>query len=287
MKLLFKPRRALIFPPALGRLLAILTLLLCGSVAAFAHGPGLEEVNRITSLMNTDGEQPQLYVKRALVYQANQHWQEAMSDFNKAAELDSLNAQYDVDRARLSYQAGEFQIALDFIDLFLLRGEMTTEAWLIKARSFRALQQIEKAIPAYAAAMQKWSTMDSGISPEWYVEYSNTLQLLGENAEALDVFEQGINRLGSLSVFQTGAIRLEVDLARYDSALKRNQQLLDQAQRKDIWLSQRADILSKAGRLEEARLVYQQAYAELQRLPQRLQNLPVSRALAETLKSQI
>ena len=123
--------------------------------------------------------------------------------------------------------------------------------------------------------------------PEWYIEFADTWLLAGEKQNALQVLREGIVHLGALGVFELKAAELEVDLGMYDAALARIDQLLSQAQRKDFWLTRRADILLKAGRDEEAQQTYEQAYEALQGLPPRLQNLPVSIELANRLQQQI
>ena len=115
-------------------LLISIVMTLFTSLPVAAHGPGLDEINRITTQIDSTGENAALYAKRARVYQNNHMWQEAMFDFDRAAELDWQNLGYDLDRAQLSYEAGEFLRALDFINLYLLRHNTSDKALLIRAR---------------------------------------------------------------------------------------------------------------------------------------------------------
>jgi tetratricopeptide (TPR) repeat protein len=260
---------------------------LCGSMTALAHGPGLEEIDKITAQIAKSGDLPELYRKRAHVFQDNQLWQEALSDLNKAAQLDPQFVEYDLDRARLYFESGEYLSALDFVDLYLIRHQNTTEALLTKARIHFRLEQHREAVESYELALADLSTIDGRPMPDWYVEFADALVLSGNKQGALQALQDGINTLGALSVFQVMSAELEVELGSYDSALERIDQLLSQSQRKDIWLSRKADILAAAGREDEAQQTYQQAYAALQRLPRRLQNLPVSEKLAMTLQARI
>lgn len=268
-------------------ILVTLCVALNSPMTARAHGPGLDEINKISAQIAETGDSAQLYVKRARVFQDNQHWQEALSDFNKAAQLDPGYVEFDLDRAHLSYDAGEYLSALDFVNLYLLRHQSTTEALLLQARIYLALAQHQKAVESYELALSDLSATDGRPSPEWYVEFADTLIVTGNKRKALQVLQQGINQLGAINVFQVKAAELEVDLGLFKSALKRIDQLLGQSQRKDIWLSRRADILFKAGRKAEAQQAYQEASAALQRLPLRMQNLSVSKELAKTLQARI
>lgn len=269
------------------RFLLIFCFAFSYSMPILAHEPGSSNIKDISIQLIEQDSSPQLYIKRAHLFQQNQLWPEAMSDFNKAAELDPENVELDLDRARLSYDTGEYLRALDFIDLYLLRHESTTEAALIKARSYRALDQYQQSVTSYQVALTNLSIADERPSPEWYLEFSDTLMKTGDKHKALQALQQGIDQLGALTALQVKAVELEVDLGLYNSALKRIDQLLSLSQRKDLWLSRRADILSKAGRQIEAQQTYQQAYVALQSLPQRIQNLPVSRELENTLQTLI
>ncbi|MCP4875533.1 MAG: tetratricopeptide repeat protein [Gammaproteobacteria bacterium] len=279
-------RQTASFTPNLSLLVAIVVSLTISHPAA-AHGPGLDEIDAITTQIVEMGEPAGLYAKRAHVYQNNHMWQEAMSDLDRAAELDSQNTEYDLDRAELSLEAGEFLRALDFIDLYLLRHEGSHEALLIRARSHRALGQYPQSIESYQSALADLSGSEGSPMPEWYIEFADTWLLAGNKRNALQVLRKGIDHLGMLGVFQLRAAELEVELGLYDSALARVDQLLARAQRKDLWLTRRADILTRAGREEEALQTYEQAYAALQSLPPRLQNLPVSIELENRLLQQI
>jgi len=269
------------------RLLGLFFVTLTTVLPAQAHAPGLDEIDRITAQLAKSGEQADLYAKRARIFQDNHMWQEAMSDFDRAAELESQNVKFDLERANLSLESGEYLRALDFINLYRLRHEDSTEAALIQARSFRELGQYRQALGSYRAALANLASFEGRPLPEWYLEFANTLLLAGEKHEALQVLQQGMDRLGALGVFQLKSVELEVDLGLYDSALGRIEQLLRQSQRKDLWLARRADILSRAGREDEAQRSYREAYAALKQLPQRIRNLPVSLELENSLQQRI
>jgi tetratricopeptide (TPR) repeat protein len=280
------PRSSMPQAPNLSLLVAVVVIFTV-SLPAAAHGPGLDEIDHLTTQIARDGEQAVLYAKRAQVYQDNHMWREAMSDFDRAAELDSQNPQYDLDRAQLLFEAGEFLRALDFTNLYLLRHASNHEALLIRARCYRGLEQYQRSVESYRLALAELSALEGSPMPEWYIEFADTWLLAGEKQNALQVLREGIVHLGALGVFELKAAELEVDLGMYDAALARIDQLLSQAQRKDFWLTRRADILLKAGRDEEAQQTYEQAYEALQGLPPRLQNLPVSIELANRLQQQI
>jgi tetratricopeptide (TPR) repeat protein len=264
-----------------------LLLALGAPCPASAHGPGQHEILEITEQLASGGARAELYAKRAHIYQNNEMWREAMADLQSAARLDSQNAQYDLERANLAVAAGEYLRALDFIELYLLRHDNNTAAALIQARAYRALGQYQPAEDSYYAALANLADFDGRPMPEWYIEFADTLLLDDKTHDALQVLQLGIDRLGALSVFQVKAAALEGELGMYDSALARIDQLLNQAQRKDLWLARRADLLVQAGREAEAQETYGQAYAALKQLPTRLQNLPVSRELADRLQTQV
>lgn len=149
----------------LNPVIATLLALVCTAPAS-AHSPGMDEIIQITTQLAETGEQAALYAKRARIFQNLNMWQEAMADFDKAARLDSQDPTYDLDRAGLSCVAGEYLRALDFINLYLLRHDNSTEAALIQARSFRALGQYQPSIDSYEAALANLPGFDGNPMPE-------------------------------------------------------------------------------------------------------------------------
>ncbi len=130
-------------------------------------------------------------------------------------------------------------------------------------------------------------TLASNPGPDLFVERAQALceagdEYLGAAVEGLD---EAIRRLGPLVVLASVAIDLEVKRNRYDAALDRIDQVLAQLARKDRWLVRRAEILQKAGRMEEARATYQAALAAIESLPPHLRQTPASRELETRLRA--
>jgi predicted Zn-dependent protease len=68
-----------------------------------------------------------------------------------------------------------------------------------------------------------------------------------------------IARAGLVPALQLAAIDIDVEAERYDVALRRVDSLLAQSPGHPTWASRRAEILTAAGRAEEAREAYREA----------------------------
>jgi len=84
---MIKKNISILSAPVRAGVLLTLSVALSSPITAMAHGPGLDEINKISAQIAESGDLPELYVKRAHVFQDNQLWQEALSDFTKAAQL--------------------------------------------------------------------------------------------------------------------------------------------------------------------------------------------------------
>ena len=79
--------------------------------------------------------------------------------------------------------------------------------------------------------------------------------------------DEGINKLGPLVTLELAAIDLELRRDNYDAALARLDVITAQSERKEMWLVRRGEILSAAGRSEEAREAFNAALTAIDSLP--------------------
>ncbi len=93
-------------------------------------------------------------------------------------------------------------------------------------------------------------------------------------AAAISLLDQGLAKLGMLSGLQYEAIKLEVQLTRYDSALRRIDALAARFHPSVDLSLRRADVLEKAGRHQEAAAACDSALALLALLPAKSKKNP-------------
>lgn len=105
----------------------------------------------------------------------------------------------------------------------------------------------------------------------------------GDAESAISILDQGLAKLGVLTGLHHEAIRLEVGLKRYDSALRRIDALTTRF-RPSVELSlRRAEILEQAGRYQDAATACDSALALLDLLPVKSKNSPDFKARMEEI----
>jgi tetratricopeptide (TPR) repeat protein len=237
---------------------------------AAAHGPIHEQIAALTSRIEADPQNAALYLKRGELQSHDRHWDEALADYARAAQLDPTLAAVDLARGKTLLHAGSPDRAKSALDRFLAAHPEHAEALATRARALVILGQRLVATADYARAIAATESRGRP-NPEYYLERARALA--GEGGDhigrALRGLEEGIERLGPIMSLQLEAITLELAGKRYDAALARLDALAAQSPRQEPWLARRGAILEQAGRGAEARRAYEQALVAIEALPAR------------------
>jgi len=248
---------------------------------AVAHGDVHGRINDLTlQLAQTPSNAP-LYFQRAELYRIDQDFTNALADLERAARIDPSLVRVDFCRGRVFFEAGQPEKALPLLDKYLARKPEDAEAFTTRARTLRKLGQFRKSADDYTTAI----AMNRNPNPELYIERAEALAALGQPEEAVRSLDEGIRKMGPLVTLQLPAIDLEVSMQRYDAALARIDAASARLQRKETWLVRRAEILKKAGRLEEAQQNYRDALAALDRLPPTHRNTRATTELEHRIRA--
>jgi tetratricopeptide (TPR) repeat protein len=269
----------------LSRLIALLLLLLAGLRAARAHGDLHEQITRVTAALAGDSNSIPLLLQRGELHRLHQAWGEALADFQQVKELDPRLVEVDFYRGRTLFEAGHPRAAVACLDQFLARETGHAEAWLTRARTHARLGNTDAAAKDYAAALRR--LLDP--QPDHFVEYARTLAASGATGpeRALQALDDGMRRLGPLVALQEEAIALELSRQRFDPALARLEAITARANRKEIWLARRGELLEQARRPSEARAAYREALNAWERLPGPHRETPAMVELERTLRHRL
>jgi tetratricopeptide (TPR) repeat protein len=255
------------------RALALLVVLLVAR-AAVAHGDMHEQIADATKQIEAEPagskKLPFLYYQRGELQRQHGAWAEAEADFNAAERLDPQRADeklrdLDLSRGRLYLDWNRPAQAKTALDRYLARWGNNPEALMNHARALVALGWGIEAVDH----MDKAITGLGQPEPDHYLMRAETLVKLGRKhlPRAIRGLDEGIKQLGPIVTLETRAIELELELSRWDAALRRVDVLLKQQARQDLWLARRGDILERAGRPTQARRAREQALAAIDRLP--------------------
>ena len=236
-----------------------LTLL---SSSVQAHEGLHEQIVAITTKIKRDPKNATLYLQRGELHRLHRDWTRANADYDRAARLQPELEVVNFVRGKMFFESGRLQRARITLDRFLAQQPSHFEGLVTRARVLAKLGAADDAIKDFTQALAV------SADPELYLERA---QVAARNAkrveEALIGLDEGIKRLGPLVTLQLAAIDLELRRHSYDTALARLDIVMSQSERKETWLARRGEILTLAGRSEEARAAFQNALAAIDSLP--------------------
>ena len=248
-----------------------------------AHDGLREQIAAISTQIAASPDNVELIVRRAALHRAARHWKEALADLDRAGALAPGSTAIDLVRARVLFDTGDLQGAVDATSRVLGRDSGQVDALIVRGRARSRLGRSRDAVTDLTRAL------DARPQPDLYIERARAT--LGSGRVAIDAalsgLDEGIVRLGPIVTLELEALDLELRLERYDSALLRLDRDSAQAQRKESWRVRRAGILEKAGRPGEAREAYLAALAAAEALPAPVQRTPALSALIDRLHTDL
>lgn len=248
---------------AYGSLQPLYAIFLAG--AGLAHGPIHEQIDALTRQIAEDPCEAQLYLKRGELHRAHRDWALALEDYDQAADLDPGLSAVDLCRGQMLVDAGRYDAAESVLDRFLARHAGNALALELRARAKARLERPLEAAADLTLAIQNRKTP----RPQTYLARARVLAAAGgaHLEEALRGLDEGMARLGPSLLLQRYAIELEVQRKGYAAALARLDLLPQGLAESPPWRIRRAEILSAAGRSEEARRVYRGVLEAMEALP--------------------
>jgi len=125
--------------------------------------------------------------------------------------------------------------------------------------------------------------------PETYLARARALSEAGDAhlEDAIAGLDAGIALLGPVVTLERAAIELELRRGNIDAALQRLDGIRVRSARQEAWLTQRGEILERAGRTDEARAAYVEALSALDRLPSHRRETQARRDLEAKLRGAI
>ncbi|MCF7730645.1 MAG: hypothetical protein K9N23_03115 [Akkermansiaceae bacterium] len=241
-----------------------------------AHEDNFVEIRQLTANIAASPDNPRLYLRRAEMQRLLRHWHAAEADYRRAAELDPKLALVDLAFATLWNDAGQPEQALVLLDGYLSRSPAGPEGYAERARSNRMLKRWAAAAADCAEVLKHTPDPD----PEVFAAWAAVLIDGGERAQALEVLNRGIARLGRVASLAMKALDLEESMALHDAALQRIGAMLAAPGRKDSLLLRKAGILLAAGRGDEARACVVLARQQFNAVPEARRLTAAGRQLA-------
>ncbi|MFO1457881.1 MAG: tetratricopeptide repeat protein [Verrucomicrobiota bacterium] len=244
---------------------------------AQAHGPLHGEIEQVSQEISRNPRDPEFLVKRADLYRLDGNLQAALSDLAIADQSSPKPDGLEWIRSRVFVDQGKPSEARADLDRWLARHPRHEPALTLRAQVHELTGDLSSAVLDYNRAIEVTAQPSSDL----YLARARVQRQLGPGQirEALRGLDEGMARLGVLVALQLEAISMEEASGRVDEALMRLDTLNRQSSRHERWLVRKAELLTRAGRPEEARRFWKEALEACRLLPDRLRNLPSTQDL--------
>jgi len=248
---------------------------------AHAHGDLHLQIVALSETIEKDPSNPDLYLRRGELNRIHQLWDAALADFETVRTLAPTQIHTDLRLGRLYLDMNLPAAAESVLSRFLKNQPDHTDAYALRGQARVALGRPLDGAQDYSLAIQHLLSP----VPELYIARSHALAQAGPDhlEQALASLDEGILSLGNLVTLQLPAMDLEIEMDRYDAALKRLDLLIALSPRKETWLKRRGEILLKAKREKEALQAFEQALQAMEKLPPARRFVPAMQSLETTL----
>lgn len=247
------------------RLPVILLCLLMPLSALMAHGDLHEAITRVSKLIEKDPQDVFLYFERGMLYQEHEELEAALADYQRVLSMEPDFNSCLLQMAQINLLRNRPSHALRQIDEYLQREPANPFAYKTRASIRRRLGEHHLVVADLRTmiALKK----ENAIRPEDYFQLSEAILRadLKNYPGAITALEEGIDRLGPVISLQSRLVDLEVLGGRYDDALARIDRIIAALPVKKNWLQKKAEILTLAGRPEEATQVLEHVRIETEK----------------------
>jgi tetratricopeptide (TPR) repeat protein len=252
---------------------ALLLATLSFPFSSAAHVGLHEEIETLTSLIQQEPAQSQLYVSRGEAYRLHGSRNSAIKDFSKALDIDPGNVAAATGLSRTYLDQGDSRQAMVHLERALAREPGNVRALTMRAQVYANTGRPLKAAADYTRAIEQSQKQGKPL-PDYYLQRARAYAAGGDQYidMALQGLDESINVLGNVRTLELYAVELETRRSNFDTALDRLDRILVRTARKESLLLQRGDILASAGRTLEATQDYLAAQAAIDALPPQRRN---------------
>jgi len=255
------------------------------SMDAHAHGELHKLIKMLSTDIEADPKNADLYFQRGELYRMHKDWDLALSDFDKAESLNPKIADHlNLARARVHLGCNDPEKALKLLNQ-LASASPSAEVFTVRAEVLENLLRLDAAADDLAKAL----VLNKEAPAFLYLQHADLLlRAKKDNQEAaLKTLNGGLCRLGSVITLESRALELEVQLKRFDAAMARLDRLIGSSPRKEQWLAHKAKVLAAAGRADESRAVYRETQQVLNALTPQQRSTPASKEIQQQIKEEL
>jgi tetratricopeptide (TPR) repeat protein len=228
-------------------ILAVSCACISGSVTSSAHEGLDHDIERETQSLAEDPSDVEARLRRARYYRIDEQPEKALADLQHAARLAPDDARVHFEKGFALAALGRNGDAEAELSLFISQTGGTAITHAERARIRALTDRPELAIADLEAAIALRPSLDL------YLERGRLLEGRARYAEAADGYREGLTRVGDTPLLRRALVAALIALGRYDEALTEIDAALARGQLQTQWLLERAKVLERLERTEEAR----------------------------------
>lgn len=221
---------------------------------AGAHGPLDEQIAGITARIEAEPGDPSLRLRRGELHRAHGDRPAALADQRCALEIDPAFDAARLALATLALETGRFDDAIAEARLFLERHPASLRAMRVEAEALARLGRAAEAL-AVEERLVAVAAVTGGLLPDDLLRRARTAAAApgGDLSRVVAGLDEGRTLLGNAVVLDLEALRLEERAGWIEAAAARLDRLAATAERPGPWLARKAELLGRAGRIDDAR----------------------------------
>jgi tetratricopeptide (TPR) repeat protein len=230
---------------------------------AAGHGAYHDVVASITTKLKSQPDDAGLRFKLAQAHIGHGEWRACLDETDRVERLAPGIYPTGYLRGLALHTGGRDQEARAALDAFLAKNPEHAQARATRARALVKLGQPAQAVPDFEKAVKLSTHPDSGLILDFAAVYNQ----LGQTADASRVIDRALPASGDTSALLRRALEIEGAAGAWDSALARIEALRQTAPRPEPWMAERARLLARARRDDQARSAWTALRDHLNALP--------------------
>jgi tetratricopeptide (TPR) repeat protein len=224
-------------------------------VASLAHEGLHHDIERETRLLAANPDDVDAHLRRARYYRLHGEPQKALLDVQQATRLAPDDVRPHFERGLALADLGRDAEAEGELTAFLSQTGGTEPAYAERARIRARMGRPEAAIDDLAAAIRLRPSIDL------YLERGRLLESRDRHAQAAACYRDGLTQLGESPLLRRALVAALIALERHEDALIAIDEAPARGGLESGWLLERADVLERLGRDEEAHAARRRALA--------------------------
>lgn len=198
----------------------------------FAHGDLDERIAKATKELKKTPDSAYLYFKRGKLFYQHEEFQKSIEDLKEAEKLKFYSQEQTLLFAKNYFELEDYYSTISFLDKILHTDSQNVLCIKLKAQTYLKLNKFYEA----ALHFEKVIEYSSQSFPENYIDTSVAWESLNTNEgyqNAIQIIDEGIFKLGELTILLDRQIQIAVTQKNYDVAIKTQQRIIELSNRKE------------------------------------------------------